>query len=59
MLALACDGPSADDYLPAMAWALSRAAVERLPSAVAAIANFSCREDFEEMWRAVHVTSQL
>ena len=64
VLALCADSPSADDYLPAMAQALVKAAPGRLASDACAVVNFSHREDFEEMFlfhfvASVELMSQL
>ena len=44
------DNLSADDFLPAMASVLPRAALSRLASDVCSVTSFSWREDFEDMW---------
>ena len=49
-MALCTDSLSADDFLPAMASVLPRAALRRLASDVSSVTNFSWREDFEDMW---------
>ena len=50
VVALCTDSLSADDFLPAMASVLPRAALRRLASDVISVTNFSWREDFEDMW---------
>ena len=50
VVALTNNSLSADDFLPAMASVLLRAALPRLASDLASVANFAWREDFEDMW---------
>ena len=50
VLGLCTDSPSADDFLPAMAYALLQASPPMLISSAISIVNFSAREDFEDMW---------
>ena len=50
VLALCTDAPAADDYLPAMAYALLRARPPRLATCITTALNFSARESYEDMW---------
>jgi hypothetical protein len=58
VLAICTDSISADDYLPAMAFVLTRAEMPQLASDVCCIVNFSHREDVEEMW-VVHFVAAV
>ena len=50
VVALCTDSLSADDFLPAMASVLPRAALRHLASDAISVTNCSWREDFEDMW---------